>query len=251
MPSYTNPESSVLFRGVGGTTGSSEIAPARGARSADLAREAQRSGRFEDAAWLILLCVIMDKLDGTAARFLNASSPIGGQLDSLSDLVTFVVTPAVLWAAVLTAPGAPFATWPAAVIPYGAASVYALAGAFRLARFNVESDDDLFPDHFHGLATTLCGALTASLYLTLARHLPLDAWAPWVPPALLGLGVLMVSGLLLPKLKKRESRAYNVFALTNFIATVVCVLFRILPEYLLALGLGYVIIGFAVANIGR
>jgi len=208
-------------------------------------------GRFEDAAWLILLCVIMDKLDGTAARLLNASSPLGGQLDSLSDLVTFVVSPAVLWAAVLTAPGAPFEAWPAAVIPYGAASVYALGGTFRLARFNVEADDDRYPDHFHGLATTMCGALTMSLYLTLERHLPIDAWAPWVPPLLLGLGVLIVSGLLLPKLQRRESRVYNIFTLVNFIATVVCVLFRILPEYLLALGFVYVSVGFAVANLGR
>ena len=208
-------------------------------------------GRFGDACWLILLCVIMDKVDGTAARFLNASSPIGGQLDSLSDLVTFVVTPAVLWAAILTAPGAPFAAWPAALIPYGAASVYAVAGAFRLARFNVEADDGRFPDHFHGLATTICGALTTSLYLTLAAHAPIDVWAPWVPPVLLVLGLLMVSGLLLPKLKKRESQAYNIFALSNFLATVVCVLLRILPEYLLALALGYIIIGFTMANLGR
>ncbi|MFH1531288.1 MAG: CDP-alcohol phosphatidyltransferase family protein [Pseudomonadota bacterium] len=209
------------------------------------------AGRFEDAAWLILLCVIMDKLDGTAARFLNASSTIGGQLDSLSDLVTFVVSPAVLWAAVLTAPGAPFEAWPAAVIPYGAASVYALGGAFRLARFNVEADDGLFPDHFHGLATTLSGALTMSLYLTLARHLPLDAWAPWIPPVLLGLGILMVCGLLLPKLKRRESRVFNLFTLVNFTATVVVVLLRILPEYLLVLSVLYVGVGFGVSNLGR
>jgi CDP-diacylglycerol---serine O-phosphatidyltransferase len=208
-------------------------------------------GRFEDAAWLILLCVIMDKLDGTAARLLNASSELGGQMDSLSDLVTFVVTPAVLWAAVLTAPGAPFASWPAAVIPYGAASVYALGGAFRLARFNVEADDGLFPDHFHGLATTMCGALTMSLYLTLARHLPFETWAPWIPPVLLGMGVLMVSGLLLPKLKKRKSQVFNVFTSVNFVATVVCVVLRILPEYLLVLGLSYVTVGFATANLGR
>jgi CDP-diacylglycerol---serine O-phosphatidyltransferase len=208
-------------------------------------------GRYEDAAWLILLCVVMDKLDGTAARFLNASSPLGGQMDSLSDLVTFVVSPAVLWAAVLTAPGAPFTTWPAAVIPYGAASVYALAGAFRLARFNLESDDSLFPDHFHGLATTLAGATAMSLYITLSRHLPLSVWAPWIPAVLLSMGVLMVSDLLLPKLKKRQSSALNLFSLVNFIATVVCVLLRVFPEYLLALALSYVVVGFTLSNVGR
>jgi len=212
---------------------------------------AAAGGRFEDAAWLILACVIVDKLDGTAARLLDASSPGGEQLDSLSDLVTFVVSPAVIWAAILTAPGSPFAGWPAAVIPYGAASVYALAGAFRLARFNVETEDDRFQDHFHGLATTMGGALTMTLYLVLARHLPVRAWAPWIPPFLMVLGILMVSGLLLPKLKKRASRAFNVFVLVNFVATVVCVILRIMPEYLFALAAVYASVGFAVANLGR
>jgi len=212
---------------------------------------AAAGGRFKDAAWLILTCVIVDKLDGTAARLLDASSPHGEQLDSLSDLVTFVVSPAVIWAAILTAPGMPFAGWPAAVIPYGAASVYALAGAFRLARFNVETDDDRYSDHFHGLATTMGGALSMALYLVVARHLPARAWAPWIPPVLMVLGILMVSGLLLPKLKKRASRGFNIFVLVNFVATVVCVLLRVLPEYLLALAAGYVFVGFTVANLGR
>jgi len=212
---------------------------------------ATAGGRFEDAAWLILVCVIVDKLDGTAARLLKASSAIGGQLDSLSDLVTFVVAPSVLWAAVLTATGAPFASWPAAVVPYGAASVYVLAGAFRLARFNIESDEGLFPGYFHGLATTLGGALTMSLYLTLARHLPLDAWAPWIPPFLLGLGVLMVSGLFLPKLQRWKSRALNVFTAVNFVAVIVCVVLRVLPEYLFVLAFGYITVGFTVANVRK
>lgn len=212
---------------------------------------ATAGGRFEDAAWLVLACVIVDKLDGTAARLLKASSAMGGQLDSLSDLVTFVVAPSVLWAAVLTAPGAPFASWPAAVVPYGAASVYALAGAFRLARFNIESDEGLFPGHFRGLATTLGGALTMSLYLALARHLPLDAWGPWIPPALLGLGLLMISGLFLPKLKRWKSRSLNLFTAVTFVAVIVCVVLRVLPEYLFVLAFGYVAVGFAVANVRK
>ena len=207
------------------------------------------AGRYEQAAWLILACVIVDKLDGTAARLLDASSPLGGQLDSLSDLVTFSVAPAVLWAAVLTAPGAVFASWPAALIPYGASSVYALAGALRLARFNLEADEGVLKDHFRGLPTTMCGALTTSLYLTLTIHVSPEIWGPWIPPALLGLGVLMVSGLLLPKLKRSRSRALNIFTTVNFLAVVVCVVLRVLPEYLLALALVYVIVGLSVANL--
>lgn len=212
---------------------------------------ATAGGRYDDAAWLILACVIVDKLDGTAARLLNASSPLGGQLDSLSDLVTFSVAPAVLWAAALTATDAVFAGWPAAVIPFGAASVYALAGALRLARFNIEAEEGVLKDHFRGLPTTMCGALTTSLYLTLSGHLPMDSWGPWIPPLLLGLGILMVSGFLLPKLQRSRMRAYNIFTTVNFLAVVVCVVLRVLPEYLLALALVYVIVGLSVANLRR
>ena len=55
---------------------------------------AAMDGRFEAAGWLMVMCVLLDKLDGTTARLLGATSKFGVQLDSLADLVVFGVAPA-------------------------------------------------------------------------------------------------------------------------------------------------------------
>ena len=54
-------------------------------------------GNLEMAAWMILWGVLLDKLDGTFARLLNASSPFGAQLDSFADFVSFGMAPAALF----------------------------------------------------------------------------------------------------------------------------------------------------------
>jgi len=86
-------------------------------------------GRYEDAVYAILASALLDGLDGRIARMLRSTSKFGAELDSLSDFVSFGVAPAFLlygwnlhsihslgWLAVL---------------------VFAIAGALRLARFNV------------------------------------------------------------------------------------------------------------------
>jgi CDP-diacylglycerol--serine O-phosphatidyltransferase len=84
------------------------------------------------AGILILLSVILDGLDGPVARKLNAASIFGKHLDSLSDMVSFGVAPIILVLQHLTIREL-FRTWmiPLLIIPV-------LAGAFRLARFNMQ-----------------------------------------------------------------------------------------------------------------
>ena len=48
-------------------------------------------------AWLILWCVLLDKLDGFAAKALNSTSEFGAQFDSMADLVSFGIAPAGTW----------------------------------------------------------------------------------------------------------------------------------------------------------
>jgi CDP-diacylglycerol--serine O-phosphatidyltransferase len=86
-------------------------------------------GALLPAAGLILLANVFDALDGRAARLLGVSSPIGAELDSLADVVSFGVAPALL---IYKAALAPLGIWGFAV-----AAVFAGAGAFRLARFNL------------------------------------------------------------------------------------------------------------------
>jgi CDP-diacylglycerol--serine O-phosphatidyltransferase len=87
-------------------------------------------GDFDNAAWAILTAAVFDALDGWVARLTKSTSRFGVELDSLSDLVSFGVAPAVLfyiWALV------PFKRW-----GWVGAFLFVVCGALRLARFNVQ-----------------------------------------------------------------------------------------------------------------
>ena len=100
---------------------------------------------FEAAAICMLAAGLFDFLDGFAARLLHASSPIGAQLDSLSDVVSFGVLPAVMLCS--------FSHTPYPLI-------LAVFSAVRLAKFNV---DDRQHSSFIGLPTTGAALLCAGL----------------------------------------------------------------------------------------
>ena len=86
-------------------------------------------GRLGPAAQLIMLSMILDGLDGTLARKLNASSPFGAELDTFVDFSSFGLAPAMLaWRAALHR----FGWWGLLV-----ASIIVVAGAARLARFRI------------------------------------------------------------------------------------------------------------------
>lgn len=86
-------------------------------------------GRFITAAQLIMLSMILDGLDGTLARRLNATSPFGAELDTFVDFSSFGLAPAMLaWRAALHQ----FGLWGFLV-----ASIIVVAGASRLARFRI------------------------------------------------------------------------------------------------------------------
>lgn len=84
-------------------------------------------------AWIFIgIAAVADFLDGFAARLLHAYSEIGKELDSLCDLVSFGVAPAIVMAVSLQEGGAPgWLLWTSALIP--------VSGAFRLAKFNVDT----------------------------------------------------------------------------------------------------------------
>jgi len=87
-------------------------------------------GNYNLAAWFILLAAIFDGLDGKVARLTGTTSKFGVELDSLADVISFGVAPAVL-----------LYDW--ALRPFGklgwlAAFLFVICGALRLARFNVQ-----------------------------------------------------------------------------------------------------------------
>ena len=113
-------------------------------------------GNFESAPKYIALSIILDGLDGRIARRLNACSAFGREFDSLSDLVTFCVAPAILvyqWAFALNADD------------FGvvAGFLFVVCGATRLARFNIMETGEEPHKHFVGLPTPGAAAAIAAI----------------------------------------------------------------------------------------
>ena len=121
------------------------------------------------AAIIIGLCALLDFLDGAAARFLRAGSPIGQQLDSLADLVSFGVAPsAILFHYLQGAFQIIQPEQPAILLP-SLAFLVAVFSGLRLARFNI---DDEQQNDFRGLPTPASALLIASMPFVLAYTEP-------------------------------------------------------------------------------
>lgn len=207
-------------------------------------------GKPLEGAWLLLLCVLLDKLDGTVARLLNATSELGVQLDSLSDFLTFCIAPAVVILSLFRAPDGGFGQFPEVLLPVASLVTYVVAGALRLARFNCQSAEEGAPRHyFVGIPTTLCGGFLMSLVLTLDRMNLMSQSLPYLlalPPIC---GLLMMSQLYLPKLnKRRKFRIITWFQVFNLLAVPVLVIQHWAPEYMLFLTLLYLVVGTVWSN---
>jgi len=122
---------------------------------------AAMSGRFEAAAVAVFIAMVLDGLDGRVARMTHTSSEFGTEYDSLSDMVSFGLAPALVmyeWALVyMTNMG-----WMWAKIGWLAAFFYAAAAALRLARFNTRvSNAD--KRYFQGLPSPSAAAVLVGM----------------------------------------------------------------------------------------
>jgi CDP-diacylglycerol---serine O-phosphatidyltransferase len=116
------------------------------------------------ACWLMCAAAVFDFLDGFAARAFNAASPIGKELDSLADMVTFGVLPAtILFSLIQDAVPDLGSLWKAYL-----AYIMAVFSALRLAKFNIDTRQS---DSFIGVPTPANGLLVASLPLII-RYQP-------------------------------------------------------------------------------
>ena len=132
-----------------------------------LAIVATFSGNLIFAGVLIFLAAIFDFLDGFLAKLLNAQSELGKQLDSLADIVSFGVAPAMIAfrIMVVNSDALPFA-----FLPY-IAFVMVLFSALRLAKFNVSTNQT---EYFIGMPTPTNGMFWASLPLVFRDLLERD-----------------------------------------------------------------------------
>ncbi len=160
---------------------------------------------WSQAALMIGVAVFLDGLDGRIARLTNTTSDFGRELDSLADVITFGVAPAVLawvWGFefINRASIAPDALEHLRRLSYFVLFLYVMCGASRLARFNIAVNpipkNPGRPDrkYFVGLPIPAAAAMVAATVYA-ADSAPLEWWplsAGWI--ALLGLlSFLMVS----------------------------------------------------------
>jgi len=130
-------------------------------------------GAFAMAGYMVLLAMIADMLDGRLARMSKSTSSFGGQLDSLCDIISFGVAPAFLMLEVLheyrlagfVRLNVTFASFLQRFI-WLAAAAYISCAAIRLARFNVENEEDESVHmSFIGLPTPAAAGVIVSLIL--------------------------------------------------------------------------------------
>jgi len=168
-----------------------------------------RNPHFEAAAIAIGVAVVLDGLDGRIARMTNTVSAFGREMDSLADVITFGIAPAVLaftWGVQFAVPGG---FLPDHRAGYFIAFIYLLCGAARLARFNVQTNpvpkNPGRPDrkYFVGMPIPAAAAMIAAVVYA-SDSVPLEWWvlsAFWL--ALLALlSFLMVSTWRYPSFKE-------------------------------------------------
>ncbi len=119
------------------------------------------------AGYFIFIAAVLDFMDGFVARLLNAKSQMGAQLDSLADVISFGLAPAVIMFVLLDKfkPG-PGSGEMLSIWPY-VSLLLAIASAFRLARFNNEPDQAI---RFSGLPTPAMGLFVAAIPLAIKQY---------------------------------------------------------------------------------
>ncbi len=120
------------------------------------------NGRFEHAAVAIFIAMVLDGLDGRVARMTHTQSAFGAEYDSLSDMVSFGVAPAlVIYEFALQGMGK---------FGWIAAFVYCSGAALRLARFNTQIDTVTDKRFFQGLPSPSAAALVAGFVWVMVEY---------------------------------------------------------------------------------
>lgn len=211
-------------------------------------------GDLEFAAWMIVWCGLLDTMDGVAARVLKATSSFGAEFDSMADLVSFGVAPAVLVLNLGLQYGGVEAESGQFWVLLIACGVFVLAGAMRLARFNLTSEIP-HGGWFTGIPITAAGGgLISSMVLVMIKYDDVSAVLPlhlYLPVLLFILGILMVSRVRFPKATLRKSKIINAFQIINIGLIFICGVFRIYPEYLFGIGIFLLVAGTIAGRITR
>jgi CDP-diacylglycerol---serine O-phosphatidyltransferase len=179
---------------------------------------------YEYAILLIFGSCLFDLLDGRLARLGGQESPFGQEFDSLADIISFGMAPAMLLSKAVL--------FPLGNVGWAIALIYLICGAMRLARFNCLASMPKKPgssSDFRGLPIPMAAGFIASLtFLLIDLYQNDHELGPWkyvLASAMLGLSWLMISDVRYPSFKKiglstRGTLGTIVIAVLVLVATV-------------------------------
>lgn len=200
--------------------------------------------QFGMAAWALVLAIVFDGLDGRVARLTNTTSEFGVQYDSLADVISFGMAPALLaYSWVLK----PFGR-----LGWMAAFLFLLCGALRLARFNITKPEES-NNNFTGLPIPAAAATIASIVIAFE-----DIFASRLNPMIMVfvvylLAFLMVSNIKYSAFKNLEFNRRVTFTRFMFVILFLYVVLTIPREALFTVTFGYVVSGpiMSLVNLTR
>jgi CDP-diacylglycerol---serine O-phosphatidyltransferase len=186
------------------------------------------TGYFYNAIGLILGACVFDALDGRMARLTGQDSPFGREFDSLADIVSFGIAPALLVHEVVLRDMQ--GRWE--TVGWAISFIYLLCGAMRLARFNCIAIADIksASSDFVGIPIPAAAGVISSLTLLLMwmseQERSLGPWAKALPLLMLMLAAMMMSTIPYPSfkglnVKTRRSMTWVVVAIMLAVVTVV------------------------------
>ena len=203
------------------------------------------NGKFEPAAIAIIVAGLLDGLDGRVARLTNTQSDFGEQYDSLSDLISFGLAPALLafnWSLSSLGEISTFA----GKLGWLAAFLFMACAALRLARFNTQvgiADKRYFP----GLASpTAAGTLVFTIWFFVDNNVDGETVRWLIFFETIALGILMFSNVRYFSFKA-SPRGDKVPAVWVFLALLIIVLLALNPPVMgMSLGFVYVLSGLVI-----
>lgn len=211
-------------------------------------------GIYKEAVWYIFAAMACDALDGRLARMGGRESLFGAEFDSLADVVSFGLAPALMVYFLILPPAEGNQNF----LTLGGllGFIYLLCAAVRLARFNVITHPLLHrPDpcgrpsnkDFVGLPVPAAAGTVAALVLfllNLAEHdRSLQRWTLALPPLLLLIAVLMVSTVLYPSGKQLDLRTKTRLTTLILYVIVAAAVIRFKEYGMLTASLGYIFFG--------
>ena len=208
------------------------------------------NGHFVAAAVAVVVAGVLDGLDGRVARLTNTQSEFGVQYDSLSDLISFGLAPALLsfnWSLSSLSEVSPMA----GKLGWLAAFVFVACAALRLARFNTQASS-LDKAYFQGLASpAAAGTLVSTVWFFADQGVDGSSvrWLMWF--VTIALGLLMFS-----RVRYFSGKSWPIGDRIPigfmFLLVLIFVLLAIdPPTVLMSIGVIYVISGLVVTLLGR